>query len=116
MTTKPQRFQLSRKPGYRLPPNTLRVDRATKWGNPFVIGRDGTRAECVELFTRLMAGAICVTRGPAPEVQRDYYNMVARDRRELRGMNLACWCPISEGGKPVPCHADILLNIKQAKE
>jgi len=27
-------------------------------------------------------------------------------RRDLRGKNLACWCPLDQ-----PCHADVLLAI-----
>jgi hypothetical protein len=32
-------------------------------------------------------------------------------RRELRGKNLACWCPV--GG---PCHANSLLIIANAED
>jgi len=32
-------------------------------------------------------------------------------RAELRGKNLACWCPIGE-----PCHADVLLEIANKAE
>ena len=28
-------------------PDVVRIDRATKWGNPFVIGRDGDRARVI---------------------------------------------------------------------
>lgn len=31
---KPSRFQLKRTKGWRLPLNTVKVDRTTKWGNP----------------------------------------------------------------------------------
>lgn len=31
---------------------------------------------------------------------------------ELRGHDLACWCPLEDSlGNKVPCHADILLEI-----
>lgn len=33
--TAPRRIQLSRVKGWRMPPNTVKVDRSTKWGNPF---------------------------------------------------------------------------------
>ena len=49
-TLMPERVQLRRTKGWRLPENTVKVDRSTKWGNPFVAGRDGTQAECVEAF------------------------------------------------------------------
>lgn len=33
-------------------------------------------------------------------------------RAALRGKDLACWCPlIDKNGAPVPCHADVLLEI-----
>lgn len=32
---KPQRIQLSRAKGWRMPANTVKVDRSTRWGNPF---------------------------------------------------------------------------------
>ena len=37
----PLRIQLSRRKGWRMPPNTVKVDRTTKWGNPFVVGKPG---------------------------------------------------------------------------
>ena len=32
-------------------------------------------------------------------------------RRELRGKDLACWCPLPAEGEPDLCHARILLEI-----
>jgi hypothetical protein len=32
----PERIQLQRKRGWRMPPNTLKVDRSTRWGNPMI--------------------------------------------------------------------------------
>jgi hypothetical protein len=31
---------------------------------------------------------------------------IADIQRELRGKNLACWCPLDQ-----PCHADVLLRL-----
>lgn len=31
----PERIQLRRTKGWRMPPNTVKVDRSTRWGNPF---------------------------------------------------------------------------------
>lgn len=36
----PQRIQLSRAKGWKMPPNTVKVDRTTKWGNPFPVEID----------------------------------------------------------------------------
>lgn len=66
------------------------VGRPTKWGNPFVIGVDGTRDEVIEMYRarlRLM-----------PELRE-------AAKRELRGKILVCWCA------PQKCHADLLAEI-----
>ena len=91
-----------------MPPHTVKVDRSTKWGNPFVVGRDGTQAECVDLFTKLLAGYLCLSAGDLAK-QQAYLDMARRDRAQLRGKNLACWCQLD-----APCHADVLLKLKQA--
>jgi hypothetical protein len=107
MSTAPRRVRRSRAKGSRLPDNTVCVDRSTKWGNPFVVGKHGTRAECVDLFKTLMAGYICVSCGDLqPNLLMAYRAMVVSRRGELRGKNLACWC-----GLDGPCHADLLLEI-----
>lgn len=101
----PERIQLRRTKGWRMPPNTVRVDRRTLYGNPFVVGRDGTADRCVELFRLLMAGKVCLTHGDV-RLQERCYRSVAASRKRLLGKNLACWCA---PGKP--CHADVLLEI-----
>lgn len=101
------RIQLSRKKGWRMPPNTVKVDRTTKWGNPFIVGKHGTRAECVDLFAKMLSGYICVSTSNVT-AQLKYRKIVLRDRWELQGKNLACWCPPN-----AKCHADILLKMKQ---
>ena len=88
-----------------MPPNTVKVDRTTKWGNPFIVGKHGTRAECVDLFQKLMAGYLCLSTGNAFQ-QDDYRQHVHRNRKSLCGKNLACWCPLDQ-----PCHADTLLEV-----
>lgn len=40
--TEPRRVQLSRKAGWRMPENTVKVTRPGKWGNPF----DFRKSEC----------------------------------------------------------------------
>jgi len=100
MTDAPRRIQLSRTKGWRMPPNTTVVARPTRWGNPFRLGdRDRCTGgimlafDAVERFT----GALVLGKLPFTE---------ADARRELRGRNLACWCPLDQ-----PCHADVLLEL-----
>ncbi|MGC7247308.1 DUF4326 domain-containing protein, partial [Mycobacteroides abscessus] len=40
---------------------------------------------------------------------RQYVGVFDTIRRELRGHDLACWCPLDQ-----PCHADVLLEIANA--
>lgn len=102
---KPKRVQLRRAKGWRMPPNTVKVDRTTPWGNPFIVGTHGTRGECVDLYRKLMAGYLCLGTMNVPEQQRARKHVVEH-HHELRGKNLACWCAIG-----APCHADVLLEL-----
>ncbi len=89
---KPRRLQLSRKKGFRLPAGAIVVSRPTKWGNPYKPDKM-TRAEAVARYRRdLLAGKLKVG--------------VEDARRELRGHDLACWCPL--GG---PCHGLVLIEV-----
>ncbi|PWG61727.1 DUF4326 domain-containing protein [Sediminicurvatus halobius] len=106
----PKRIQLRRARGWRMPENTVKVDRSTPWGNPFITGKHGTRAECVELYRGLMAGFICLTTFNADK-QKAAREHVIHHIDELRGKNLACWCP-----PDAPCHADVLLEIANREE
>ena len=36
-------------------------------------------------------------------------------KRELRGKNLACWCPLPASGEPDHCHAAVLLQVANAE-
>jgi hypothetical protein len=99
----PHRVQLRRTKGWRLPSNTMKVDRSTMWGNPFVVGRDGDRAECVARFARLLAGEC------GSEAEQAWWARALAHRGELKGKNLACWCALSAA-----CHADALLRFANA--
>jgi hypothetical protein len=87
----PQRLQRSRRKGARLPKDAVVVTRPTKWGNPHPLALG--RPEAVRRYRRdLLAGRLEIS---AEDV-----------RRELRGRDLACYCPLD-----APCHADVLLEV-----
>ena len=97
----PKRVQLSRAKGWHMPPNTVKVDRSTRWGNPCYEGMflGYTVADAVRDFERYVTRDPCVRSfenrwGPPPELA------------PLRGKNLACWCKLGQ-----PCHADVLLRL-----
>ena len=64
------------------------IGRPSKWGNPFAIGKDGTRAKVIEKYELHLH-----TSGLIHQVE------------ELKGKDLICWC------KPLACHGDILLEL-----
>jgi hypothetical protein len=103
----PSRIRLSRGKGWRLPSNAVNVARPGKWGNPFVVGKDGTREQCVGLFYQLIRGFIDLGGGLSVDEQLAYHKRFNKSVGELRGKDLACWCALD--GKP--CHADILLAV-----
>jgi len=96
----PIRVTLSRRKGWRMPPNTVKVCRPGKWGNPFVVCGDRTQGEAVGAF-RIWLTTEGVTAG-IPERKQ----WILDHLHEIRGKNLACWCKAVH-----PCHADVLLKL-----
>lgn len=86
-----KRIQRQRTRGWRMPENTVYVGRPTRWGNPYRIGRQGGAAECVRAYRSWLR--------TMPILLQDI-------RTQLRGKNLACWCPLDQ-----PCHADVLIEL-----
>jgi hypothetical protein len=109
MTNRPTRIQLRRAKGWRMPENTVKVDRTTPLGNPFAVGRDGNQAYCVQLHRDLMGGFIALTAKATIESQQRHLQAARVHLPALRGKNLACWCALGS-----PCHADTLLEIANA--
>lgn len=113
----PNEVQLSRKKGWRLPPNTMSVARPGVWGNPFFVSRWRDAKTCVALFENAMNGTWQPsTSEHLPPAWRGYEEHQAWLRRigmhpmervrELAGKNLACWCALGE-----PCHRGVLLRF-----
>ena len=126
---KPQRIQLSRKKGWRMPENSRHVGRPTKFGNPFRVGADHPLTgqpmdaqTCVDLYRAGIVAGIAAWKGGSGSYFHDDQDEVYQaweavaphlsaveigmELEELRGKNLACWCPIGS-----PCHADVLLAM-----
>ena len=91
--SEPKRIQLSRKKGWQMPPDTVKVDRTTIWGNNFRVEDFDSAWACVDMFEHDLAKFSCFH----PEDFAIYI-------KPLIGKNLACWCKIG-----TPCHADVLL-------
>lgn len=123
------RIQLRRAKGWRMPPNTVKVDRTTKWGNPHrvglcaVCGIDHESAdEAVAEFAAEMRNAWM--GAPMDDGLTSFGDFM---QKRLRGKSLACWCRLCEKhreGKPLgvkcdecsPCHADVLLEVANRED
>jgi hypothetical protein len=132
---KPVRVQLRRSKSWKMPPNTVKVDRSTKWGNPYHVGQRGRLVwepmADADLLTQDFSrkDIVCpdgvVIKGArrvppnrliyfdAPLTIEDVILLYRKhiienkiDVAPLRGKNLACWCKLDQ-----PCHADVLLEI-----
>ncbi|QPG72649.1 DUF4326 domain-containing protein [Mycolicibacterium mucogenicum DSM 44124] len=72
--------------------------------------RWATRAEIVELFRRTLTEPDRGMLGAYPSGDGRFVRFTVKDiRRQLRGRDLACWCPLDQ-----PCHADVLLEVANA--
>ncbi|MCX6845062.1 MAG: DUF4326 domain-containing protein [Verrucomicrobia bacterium] len=96
----PQRIQLRRTKGWRLPENTVVVARPHKWGNPYRIGDDvpGLQGAKMDREDVVHWHRIAMLKASGETIEQI--------RTALRGKNLACWCPLD-----CACHADTLLEI-----
>jgi Domain of unknown function (DUF4326) len=109
----PIRVQLSRKKGWRLPPNTVKVDRSTRWGNHWQVWKDDGQWYATRNASEhhpvpdQEAGISMAVAEHAKELRRKISKYgTATYLLELRGKNLACWCALDK-----PCHADVLLEL-----
>jgi hypothetical protein len=72
-----------------VPADAVYVGRPGFWGNPFEIGRDGSRDEVIAKHRAWLPGS-----------PRHMAKM-----HELRGRDLVCWCA------PLRCHAETLIEL-----
>lgn len=70
-------------------PGAIFIGRPGPYGNPFIIGRHGTRIEVIELYRKLLVRN---------------KELSIRVVKELKGKDLSCFCA------PLPCHGDVLLS------
>lgn len=105
--TAPRRIRLSRARGWRLPDNAVVVSRPSRLGNPFIVGRHGTRLQCAAKFALLAGGFIAFEQGVETDHQLALWRRIHRALHTLAGRDLACWCALDGGA----CHGDVLLYL-----
>ena len=100
----PKRIQMSRQRPWRADnPDAVKVDRSTKWGNPWIVLAPGGRRLMVQRFAEMFS--------TDEEARLAFgYPDVETIRAELAGRDLACWCSLDQ-----TCHADVLLAIANAE-
>jgi len=72
------------------PQGAVYIGRGSPFGNPFVIGKDGTRDDVCDKFETMV---------------RQNQSLIERIKLDLEGKDLICFC------KPNRCHGDLLLQI-----
>lgn len=72
-------------------PHDVNIGRPGKWGNPFVLGRDGTREEVIEKYREYIL--------EQPKLLSSLH--------ELKGLRLGC----PGNCKPRACHGDVLVEL-----
>lgn len=115
----PTRFQLSRRKGWRLPPDTVTVARPSRWGNPYRVDVYG-----LDLALELNRNSLYGRWDPSTvnhldeDLRTATYarhveflsrlgsNPIQTARAELHGRNVACWCRLD-----ARCHGDLLLTV-----
>lgn len=73
-----------------MPKGAVYIGRPSKWGNPFTIGKDGTRAQVIQKYREWLS------QNP---------QLIADAKKQLIGKDLVCFC------SPAACHGDVLLEV-----
>lgn len=69
------------------------IGRPSKWGNPFVLGKDGNREQCITKYREYIMNR--------PDLLQSI--------PELKGKILGCFCA------PLACHGDVLAELANAE-
>jgi hypothetical protein len=95
-----------------MPKGAIYVGRPTRWGNPYAVGEVNgwtgmdiaDREEARSVYT----AELQTMQSFNPEA---FAVLVREIQKELRGRDLACWCPLDQ-----PCHADVLLELANQED
>ena len=74
----------------KVEPFDIYIGRPSKWGNPFKVGKDGSREEVIQKYRQWV---------------RTNPMLMTQLTTELKGKVLGCWC------KPDACHGDVLAEL-----
>ena len=118
----PKRIQRKRTKGWKMPAGAVYVGRPTKWGNPYKIGSE---YEWMNWVTGAWENPASSNTPPQPWLAKIYrvsivlHGCAGTSRRTVTKADerRAAPRPSPAGatcrfeGQPVPCHADVLLEV-----
>ena len=89
----------------KIPPDAIYVGRPSIWGNPLTIHevmvlRKVTKEEAHKIATEWYRRYL-----EEDFKQHGGNSLIELAKKRLKGKDLVCWCA------PLPCHADILLEL-----
>ena len=79
-------------------PCDIKIDRTSRWGNPYKISNTLSRAQAISLYKQYIIGEILEG------------NIARDDILAMRGKRLGCWCA------PLPCHGDVLVQLLESTD
>lgn len=113
----PTRVQRRRDKGWRAPAGARYVGRGSKWGNPYkVVEKSGgwhvehDMGGGIGTFLDVGEARRLAVRSFEAHLERNP-DLAADVRQDLAGRDLMCFCPLTDRGHVVPCHADTLLIL-----
>jgi hypothetical protein len=80
-------------------PGQVYVGRPGPLGNPFEIGRSGTRSQVIASYRRWLWSRL---QEPGSIQRRELERLLAR--AQAGQLELLCWCA------PLPCHAEVIRS------
>lgn len=112
-----KRVQRKRSKGWKLPDNTVCVDRSSRWGNPFKVGQQYGDLPWPILDKlmrrRYIDQSALMDNSAVTEAFRIYLactnegmQLLEKAKKQLAGKDLACWCKLDQC-----CHADVYIDL-----
>jgi hypothetical protein len=77
------------------------IGRPSPLGNPFIIGRDGTREEVIEKYREWLDLQL-IDWSNKTELVRHSMQSLIWEYTQHKKLTLLCWCA------PLPCHGDVI--------
>ena len=82
-------------------PNQAYIGRPSPLGNPFVLGRDGTRAEVIEKYEGWFRAQVVMDNAAVLGELRRIWQLAQTHGH----VELVCWCA------PLACHGDVIKRF-----